>query len=480
MGSSPSVVRFFVKGFATLALAGLVGASFGAVPAEPGVVGEATLVIGVAKVIGADGVALVMDRGTPVHVGDRIETGAGGHVHLRFVDGGRLSVRPSSRLQVENYSRNVEQPDLTAIKFRLDEGVVRSITGTWGEAARDRFRLNTPVAAIGVKGTDFVVKSDTSQTLATVYTGAIVLSPLSGACLASLGPCANGAEKLLSDDMKGQMLSLSGLQATPQLVAAVDLLAQRARPSVNEVVVARQEPVVPATFSVEKTTANESRAIEVVSTQAGLAVEQAQRPPVVTPAPVVTPVAVVTPVPVVTPLPVVIAPPVVTQLIWARLATVAADGDTISRSHAQALATGFTSTLGNLANSLYRDTSKYADGVLTTAEVSASFRLAGSAASLIWNDRGTDVIDAAQVTGGKLNVDFAHASYTTQINVNSNRIGSDTLKTDGMVTSNGLLRGSGNGISTGGALSLDGKEAGYFFEKTYTAGQLRGITLWGR
>ena len=148
----------------------------------PDIVAEATMVIGVARLLSADGAAQSVDRGTAVRVGDRIETGAGGHVHLRFVDGARLSVRPLSRLQIENYSRSDEQSALTAIKFRLDEGVVRSITGAWGEAARDRFRLNTPVAAIGVKGTDFVVKSDANNTLASVYTGAIMLTPLSPAC----------------------------------------------------------------------------------------------------------------------------------------------------------------------------------------------------------------------------------------------------------------------------------------------------------
>ena len=180
-------------------LAALFAVGFaGAAAPAPDMVAQATMVIGVARLISADGVSQAVDRGTAVRVGDRIETGAGGHVHLRFVDGARLSVRPLSRLQIENYSRSDEQSALTAIKFRLDEGVVRSITGAWGEAARDRFRLNTPVAAIGVKGTDFVVKSDANNTLASVYTGAIMLTPLSPACRASLGPCLNGSERLLS------------------------------------------------------------------------------------------------------------------------------------------------------------------------------------------------------------------------------------------------------------------------------------------
>ena len=193
------------------------------------IVGEAAMVIGVARITSANGQVTAVNRGSPIHVGDKIETESGGHVHVRFVDGGRLSVRPSSRLQVENYSYSAQQPALTAIKFKLDEGVVRSITGTWGESARDRFRLNTPVAAIGVKGTDFVVRSDAEATAASVYTGAIVFAALSGGCQASLGPCQNGGEKLLSQDMKGQMLELGREQSSPRFVPLVDLLALNTR-----------------------------------------------------------------------------------------------------------------------------------------------------------------------------------------------------------------------------------------------------------
>ena len=189
------------------------------------IVGEATLVIGGARLWAEDGSSQPVERGTPVRVGDRLETAAGGHVHLRFVDGGRLSIRPASRLQVESYSHTPGQPQLGAIKFRLDEGVARSITGAWGEAARERFRLNTPVAAIGVKGTDFIVRADADTTAATVYSGAIALTPLASGCGASVGPCINGHERMLSADMKGQMLELTRSQAAPTLVAVAEPVA---------------------------------------------------------------------------------------------------------------------------------------------------------------------------------------------------------------------------------------------------------------
>lgn len=469
-------------------LAGLAGLAYGAgSQGGPDTVGEATLVIGVAKLTATDGAVRTVERGTAIRVGDRIETAAGGHVHLRFVDGARLSVRPMSRLLVENYNRATDQGALTAIKFRLDEGVVRSITGTWGEAERDRFRLNTPVAAIGVKGTDFVVKSDANTTLASVYTGAIMLTPLAGqGCQASLGPCLNGSEKLLSEDMRGQMLSLSRQQATPQLVPAVDLLAQRlVRPTMAD---ASPKPdyVIKTDANTagnrpdsatDKTVVGEVRVVDMVAIQVAAAKPVAPVPPVVVLPPVIEVPPVVPPPVVVVPPPL---PPEVNQLVWARLAVVAADGDTISRSFAQATQNGRQGTVGNGAFSLYRDVSATAPVVLASTDASASFRLAGSSAQLIVPVGRSTVSEAVQVNNGTLNVDFANATYATQLNVSSARIGADSVVSNGLIKPNGVMLGQGGNAYTAGALSLDGKEAGYFFEKTLAAGGLTGITLWGR
>ncbi len=189
------------------------------------VVGEVTAVIGLGKVVNPQGEQAVA-RGQLIRAGDKIETAAGGHVHVRFVDGGLVSVRPLSRLHIEDY-RNQGAQNLAAIRFKLDVGVMRSVTGEWGEAHRDRFRLNTPVAAIGIKGTDFVVKAENASTLVSVKTGAIEMSPLEGACALSLGVCSGERSVLLSADMQGQMLEYlkQNDKSGPRLVPHVDLLA---------------------------------------------------------------------------------------------------------------------------------------------------------------------------------------------------------------------------------------------------------------
>lgn len=84
--------------------------------------GEVTLLIGQAQVIGTDDVVRTVERGLTVRTGDRIETQAGGHVHIRFVDGARVSVRPASRLQIESYSYSTQQSHGSAIKFSLMGG----------------------------------------------------------------------------------------------------------------------------------------------------------------------------------------------------------------------------------------------------------------------------------------------------------------------------------------------------------------------
>ena len=482
--------RLLLAAFALCVLAR--GAAAVAVPA---VVGEASLVIGVAHVAAADGVVRPVARGTLVREGDRIETDAGGHVHLRFVDGARLSVRPSSRLHIENYAHSDQQPELNAIKFRLDVGVVRSITGAWGEASRERFRLNTPVAAIGVKGTDFIASSDADKTLASVFTGAIVVAPLSSkGCAASLGPCQSGREKLLSETMKGQMIALYNLDTTPQIVALAESMSAGRAPAPGETRPTAQavvQPVKPmATESVpassatsnvnDKTVNNQTLVAIVTSSQAKITVT----PPTPEPTPPVvvvpTPPVVVVPTPpvvvvVVPPAP--LPPPTVSQLQWGRMPWAAVlSADTLSVALEQATASGRASTLGNGAFSLFRDNPMGAQFAAT--EASAQFRLAGGTGLLAF-EQGRKV-EAVTVSGGALSVDFARATFDTSVTVSSPRLGTDTVAANGLVRPNGFMLGQGGNAYVAGALSLDGKEAAYFFDKALPAGNVSGITVWGR
>lgn len=431
------------------------------------VVGEIGLVIGVARVISASGNITIADRGRAVHIGDRVETESGGHVHIRFIDGGRISVRPSSRLQIEDYSYSAQQSVSAAIKFRLDEGVVRSITGEWGEAARERFRLNTPVAAIGVKGTDFVVRTDANVTAASVNTGAIILAALTVGCEYSLGPCRNGGEKVLSQDMKGQMLALDRGQVSPRLVPLVDLMVLKSRNGIVEQAV-----------RVEKSSATEGSRGDSSQGEKPVAVESpASSHMVSTFQPTVRPELIATPS-----LPVVAAPlpqPVeVSQLVWGRYAWASAvEGDYISKSFEQARENGRQVTISNGVFGLYRDGADNGQTKLSTSDAKASFRLAGSSAQLVTN---TGTSQLVTVDSGKLDLDFSRRTFTTELAVTNATLGPTQIIASGSVADNGNFLSKEGNAHVAGALSIDAREAGYLFEKATISGALRGITLWGR
>jgi len=166
---------------------------------KPAVVAEVLLAVGAMR---REPAGEPLKRGAQVFEGDQIHTQDGAHLHLRFVDGAMVSVRPNSRLQIEQYRWDPQNAGRNQVKFRLDEGVARSITGQAGETSKDRFRLNTPVAAVGVRGTDFVVQTGLNDSAVLVNRGAVVIAPFDTLCRAdALGPCASPASRELRAEM---------------------------------------------------------------------------------------------------------------------------------------------------------------------------------------------------------------------------------------------------------------------------------------
>jgi hypothetical protein len=175
-------------------------------------------VIGKANVVRAqETIALI--SGSELKVGDLLMTPANGHVHIRFIDGALVSLRPSSILKINAYQFDASSPSSSLVKFDLEQGVVRAISGQAAESAKDKFRLNTPLAAIGVKGTDFVVEASQARVSAIVNQGAIVLAPFDAGCrMDALGPCATRFAKELSASAKGMAITYSLNMPSPQML----------------------------------------------------------------------------------------------------------------------------------------------------------------------------------------------------------------------------------------------------------------------
>ncbi len=173
--------------FLTIGLcACLLALSFSATAAE--IIGRVQLLLGGKLTASAqNGQMRVLREGMPVYEGDLLETSAGTIAHLRMKDNAFLGLRPGTQLKIACYHA---QP-APCIRLELKKGEVRERTGRIGEMYRQRFRLNTPVAAIGIRGTDFVTRSEGRLTLVRVIAGEVVASPFGKGCtLEGLGPCA--------------------------------------------------------------------------------------------------------------------------------------------------------------------------------------------------------------------------------------------------------------------------------------------------
>src|SRR6266852_2655233 len=100
---------------------------------------------------------LRLSSGAAIESGDQIHTGADGKVLIVFTDSGLIWIRSNSDFVVDEYSYANGQGGRESAFFSLLKGGARSVTGLIGRRNRMAYRLRAPVAAIGIRGTDFSV-----------------------------------------------------------------------------------------------------------------------------------------------------------------------------------------------------------------------------------------------------------------------------------------------------------------------------------
>jgi hypothetical protein len=69
-------------------------------------------------------------------------------------DGAIIVVQPESKLTVAEFSYAGKEDGTERVQFRLQQGGFRSVTGAIGHANKGNYMIETPIAHIGVRGTD--------------------------------------------------------------------------------------------------------------------------------------------------------------------------------------------------------------------------------------------------------------------------------------------------------------------------------------
>lgn len=388
--------------------------------------------------------------GHAVQEGDELVTGAGGYAYMKTVDNGFLILRPNTRARITTYHIDRQNPAQSRIKLELLNGVARSISGEAVKQARQNFRFNTPVAAIGVRGTDFTVFTDQQTSRVVVISGGVVVSGFTGACgPEGSGPCEGVTSRELFSSQIGQLLQVSRGQAVPQLLPSNGLSPDVTAPP------RRDEPGGRKAGAGATLTPN--------NVDLSLDAQKSANPLLLNASPTAN-----------------VPPEPQRQIIWGRWATVLDQAGNIDIAK-------IVEAKGEiLAISPYFAVLR-TSGVdwQTPAQGTMGFALQQSEAYIL--NEPSRALAPARLENGQLQVDFARASFATSFDLVSQQSERFKFQAQGGVARDGRLLGDSQFVSptnmaVSGAIGpQNGGNAAYIFQGRIDDNRLgTGVTSWAR
>jgi hypothetical protein len=88
-----------------------------------------------------------------------VNTEKDSYVQVKFADGGVVTLKPNTRLKIDNYLFDAKEPAKDSSTLSLLKGGLRMISGLIGHRGNpDAFKTNTATATIGVRGTTFTIE----------------------------------------------------------------------------------------------------------------------------------------------------------------------------------------------------------------------------------------------------------------------------------------------------------------------------------
>lgn len=173
-----------------------------------------------------------LEKSAAIYEDDRINTHTDGRVQLRFTDGGLVSLMPDTLFTVEEYFYDSE--DEGALVFGLLKGGLRTVTGAVGKKQHEQYELKTPVATLGIRGTEYIAVLNPPNTLRVhVGRGKVVLTNDQGELEVPMGRSAiavQGQAPAFSDETPEFIAEGAVLPEHPQFTDFQDpMLADQLR-----------------------------------------------------------------------------------------------------------------------------------------------------------------------------------------------------------------------------------------------------------
>ena len=139
------------------------------------VAGRVNFVSGNVEAVATDGSRRTLVKGELVNSGERLETNRG-RVQIRFTDGSFISLQPNTVFGLDKYSFDKNKPNDGSLLFNFLRGGMRTVSGAIGKVNRANYKVQTPVATIGIRGTSYAANQEPNgKLLLTVGSGIVNL-----------------------------------------------------------------------------------------------------------------------------------------------------------------------------------------------------------------------------------------------------------------------------------------------------------------
>lgn len=189
---------FFLSGF-------LIALPSYAAPAASSqtAVGRVVWVKGNFNAIAPDNASRELKKLSVIYLKDTLITDNKSQAQIVFTDNSLMTFKPATKFSIDEYQYNPQSKKRSVGKYimSLIEGGFRTITGLVAKNNPSNYQVNTPVATIGVRGTDYAVYLDNQ--------GELFIGSYSGT------PCVDNKKGNLCLDEKTRYASVKSSQIAP-------------------------------------------------------------------------------------------------------------------------------------------------------------------------------------------------------------------------------------------------------------------------
>jgi hypothetical protein len=185
------------------------------------VVGKVVWIKGSFVAIGPDSKQRELNKTDPIYLHDTLETNANTEAQIVFSDDTLMTFRPVSKFYIDTYlydNSKAHKGSVGKYVMNLLEGGFRTITGAIAKSNPTDYQVNTPVATIGVRGTDYAVVLQNGSLLMAFYQGS---------------PCITSGSQTICLDKKTPYAKVPFAHSPPMPLIKQPAVFQQQTPIVN-------------------------------------------------------------------------------------------------------------------------------------------------------------------------------------------------------------------------------------------------------